>query len=894
MITKLRGLLLVLFIFSLVHGQNIRPELIKGLAQNLEPGTNNTVVFRIFNDYNKLISLDAVINQPENWQVFYNRSIDIESNSVTILPISIIVPQNTPPGLYQLDLEISNKELNYRESLNIDTHILKRIDIDVRVVNAPKIAMAGKEILADFSIYNKSNSPRKIFLESTKGFINGAKNLTLDQGETKIINVFYDTDYEVNQTINKLIDLTASTGPYEASDKVYVTLIPSKKYKTDKYHRLPTSASVMYLHRDYGNYIYDGGQIDIHSYGALNPDGDKYLEFRARGPDQFDNSILGLYDEYYVRYLSKNINIQLGDDNFSLTPLTEYGRYGTGLLAEYSDTTNHFGFFYMQPRFYPDFKEELAAYARYNLDNVNSIGVSFLQKTVKGVEEPVHLYSAQYSINPIEYLSMDVEYSFGKATEETGHGFSIELIGELNNTHAMLQLIDAGEYFPGYYNNTRYLNGSIQHIINKKIKLFTNFHEDESNAQRDTLYGVSPYSKYLVGGATLTYRNNDYLNIYIGARERKDRMSLQKFHYTENFSRISLVNIFNKFQTNLNFEFAGTKNIQNNTKGNSQKGALILRFKPSHKLNISTYIQYYNTFRYSEDKSQEIIYGGETSFNFNNFTSLNMSFQNAHNIEEYYRDRSLFDLRFSKYFKKQHQFELTWSEALKQKQVDNRDTYIGLKYTFHFGIPLKKTKDLGSLRGRLINNGVKDIANVALNLGGRIQVTDEDGVFVFNDIPAGEHYLYLDNTSLNFNDIPSIKMPMLVNITQNELNDIQIGLTKAASISGNVRLDFENLQNEKLTDDIPALSDKNVIVEIKLDDEIHRTIINLNEEFNFLGLRPGEWQLKVYHNSLGNNYTIKNSEMIINLLSGETSSVNIDVTKKARRIRFQPTKIIIN
>lgn len=209
-------------------------------------------------------------------------------------------------------------------------------------------------------------------------------------------------------------------------------------------------------------------------------------------------------------------------------------------------------------------------------------------------------------------------------------------------------------------------------------------------------------------------------------------------------------------------------------------------------------------------------------------------------------------------------------------------------------MPLKKTKNLGSLRGRLINKGVKDVGNVVINLDGRIQASDEDGLFIFPDISPGEHYLYMDNASMNFNEIPNVKIPMVVKIKPDELTDIQIELTKAGTISGSVTLDFEDERSERLTQSAKELNQKNVIVELQLDDEYHRTVVYLNDKFLFTGLRPGAWKLKVYHNSLGNNFTIKNSEMIVNLKAGESETITINVIKKARRIRFQPTEIVID
>ncbi len=892
---KIRDLFVsILLICSQAFSQNIGAQLIKGLPSNLSPGSSSTIVFRLSNNNTQDVTLNAEIKAPSNWRLFYNESIPIQGNSVAILPIGVRIPLATQPGFYQIFLELDSSYLNYNDTISVETYVLKNIDIVVQLVDAPKISMSGKDILADFSIYNKSNSKRKIHLESSTSTVNGTKNLTLEIGETKVVNVFCTTDPELKRTVNQLIDLSVSSGPYQKIGKTYVTVIPSKNYKTDKYHRLPTEMSAMYLYRNFGDYKYTGFQGNLFSSGSLDPENKHYLEIRARGPDQFDNSILGLYEEYYLNYKSNNIHLFIGDDTYSLTPLTEYGRFGTGILAEYNEQNYELGFFYMQPRFFPDYKEELAGYLNYNFDDKNTIGLSYLQKNPDGLDKPISIYSAVYTINPLEHLELDVEYSIGKLEEEIGTGYSIELSNQTKKTHATVQIVDAGKDFPGYYNNTRYLNGNFQYIMNKNLKIFSNFHEDESNAQRDTLYGVSPFSKYLVGGLSFSYRPQDYFNLHVGKRERRDRMPLQKFHYKENFSRISFVNNFNNFQTNINGELASTTNYITDSGGQSYKGSLTLRYKLSQKLIISSFLQYYDTYRYSEDRAQEVIYGGETSFNFTSRTNLNISFQNTHNVEDYYRDRSLFDLRFTKVLQEKHKFEFLWSESLKQKQIDDRDTYIGLKYTFHFGIPLKKTKDLGSLQGRLINKGVKNIANIILNLGGRIQVTDEDGLFIFSDVPPGDHYLYIDNASLNFNDIATVKTPMIVTIEPDKLTDIQIGLTKSGNISGSVLLDFEDERSERLTSDEGEINNKDVIVELQLDDEFYRTIVNLNDTFQFTGLRPGDWAVRVYHNSLGSNFTIKNSEMIVNLKAGESTTINVNVIKKARRIRFQTREIIVN
>jgi len=488
---------------------------------------------------------------------------------------------------------------------------------------------------------------------------------------------------------------------------------------------------------------------------------------------------------------------------------------------------------------------------------------------------------------------MDVEYSIGKLEEEIGQGFSVELVNSTNKTTTSGSYIMAGKNFPGYYNNTSYLNGNFQWDIDKNLRLFTNFHQDESNAHRDTLYGVSPYSQYFTTGLAYTFRLQDYININIGKRERKDRMPLKKFHYSEDFLRVALVNNFRHIQTNISSEIANTLNYLTNSGGNSFKGSMSLRYRPIATVLLGSFFHYYDTYRYSENSLQEIIYGAESSYNINSQTRLSVSLQNSHNIEEYYRNRSLIDIRFTTFIHQNHEVNFNWSESLKQKQIDSRDRFIGLKYTFHFGIPLKKTKELGSLHGRLINKGVKDIGNVILNLGGRIQASNEAGLFIFPDVTPGDHYLYIDPYSMEFTDIPNVKIPMTVVIKPDSTTDILIELTKACTISGKVLLDIEDIFSERLTQNEYDVNQKNVILELQLDDEFHRTVVNLNDKYIFTGIRPGAWKLKVYHNSLGKNFTIKNSEIIVNLKAGESNTVNINVIKKARKIRFQPYEIVI-
>ncbi len=428
MMANIRGFLLLFITLTAYQAfsQDLEASLIKGLPSNLSPGSKNTIVFRITNHHDFLVNLNINISAPHGWRLFYNESIAVQANSIAILPIGVMIPIATEPGNKQIVLELNDPTINYKENINVDTQILKNIDIDVKLVDAPKFILAGKEISTDFSIYNKSNNPRKVFLQSTQGTINGSNSITLDVGESKVINVIYPSNPDLISNLKQLVDLIVTSGPYQNSDKTYVMVIPTKGHKIDKFHRLSSEFSTTYLFRSRGNDEYKGFQGELYSNGSLDPHNKHRLELRARGPDQFDNSILGLYDEYFINYHSKNLHLLIGDNTFSLTPLTEYGRYGTGILARYDNQNYDLGVFYMQPRFYPIYDQEVAGFLNYKFDE-NNLGLTYLQKHIANSNDHVNLYSALYTINPFENFSLEVEYSLGKLDDKLGQGYSLEL-----------------------------------------------------------------------------------------------------------------------------------------------------------------------------------------------------------------------------------------------------------------------------------------------------------------------------------------------------------------------------------------------------------------------------------------------------------------------------------
>lgn len=218
----------------------------------MDSGDKNTVIVRLINNEDKNIELDVSLIKPENWRTFYISTLTIKENSTIILPISIISNLSTSPGSYEFYINLSNDNINYQKKIMLTTSVLKKIDIAVDLVSAPKISLAGKEVQANFEIQNNGNSRRRVHLSSINGSINGSRNLILDIGESKIVNVYSETDDTIIKNTKATIDIIVSSGPYRTTKSTSVTILSARRYRSSRYFQLPTEISAMYLYKDLG------------------------------------------------------------------------------------------------------------------------------------------------------------------------------------------------------------------------------------------------------------------------------------------------------------------------------------------------------------------------------------------------------------------------------------------------------------------------------------------------------------------------------------------------------------------------------------------------------------------------------------------------------------------
>ncbi|MEZ5103564.1 MAG: hypothetical protein R2757_03640 [Draconibacterium sp.] len=171
----------------------------------------------------------------------------------------------------------------------------------------------------------------------------------------------------------------------EVQQSIYrsFTVFPTKQGKKDLFFRFPVSVTASYVATNVHDKFESAYQFQIFGEGTLDTEGKHKLQFLARGPDLTNLSYLGLYDQYFVGYSNKNVELFVGNKAYSFTPLTESSRFGFGTENKviFNNGLN-LGFIYVKPTYYEDIQNEIAGFTGFEFNKHNKISAYYVQKRI--------------------------------------------------------------------------------------------------------------------------------------------------------------------------------------------------------------------------------------------------------------------------------------------------------------------------------------------------------------------------------------------------------------------------------------------------------------------------------------------------------------------------------
>jgi hypothetical protein len=300
------------------------------------------------------------------------------------------------------------------------------INLQVDTVAIPDFVISGEPYAASFVIQNSGNTAIQVNYQLRSSLGNALKpdSGTLDfaPGEAKDIIVEVQSQ-DRQKPEHDILTLTAEVMNSEIRERTTanVKILPRVTGHETPFHTIPTSIGLSYVINNHQQSSSNGWQAEIHGGGALDEAGEHNIGFYLRGPDITDKSSFGSQDEYWFSYWNKDFSLHLGDKYYTLSPLTESGRYGFGADVKYWRGDLQLHAYHMRERFASSETEQLqqsALSARYAIDDSSRIHLNYLNKQQDHNNQ--YVFSLRGELNQSPALNLDVEYALSRSGSDTG------------------------------------------------------------------------------------------------------------------------------------------------------------------------------------------------------------------------------------------------------------------------------------------------------------------------------------------------------------------------------------------------------------------------------------------------------------------------------------------
>lgn len=860
--------------------------------KDLDPGSTVNIMVKITNPGETKKSVRIQINNKDgNFKLISDcDSMQIEKKSSINKILGVQVSNTTNAGDFSILLEaLENPDSVSIGKVEIPINVKPKYEININKLKAPASLFSGDTASIYYLIQNLSNTEVTVKTTVIYGLQNKVSNLIVPKDSSVIskylVNVPKDIIAYSQQTALVLASI-ADKPETEKTETYMFDVFPIKNIKFDRFNRIPVKVGVLAISSNKLGKMMYSSMFDIQGSGTIGSKNENTLDFHLRGPNRSGNPLFGLNDEYSFKYTTPKMEVALGDHSFGLSTLTETSRSGRGVILKYNLKKFSFGSFYNNPRYYPLINHAYATYANYTFNPGNELSAGFMSKRdTFGINTNLFTLSSKNTF--FTSLKTDIEIAAGKNLNKLKKAYRAALFYNRAILSSSFNYLFAEPNFPGYMTNSFRLNSGVSLKLNK-FTVSLNYDLNKTNMALDTLYSNMPFGKNLNISTSyrITQKNTISLSGYISSM--KDQSPKSLFDYERTSGRMTL----NNRMGNVNLTFQGDigkmTNFLIDSSGEESlmyNGSLFANYTSKKDLSASAFI----TYQGGQQKisGSELFYYG-CSFSTKIFKSVSVSLQYNSNFEWIYYtcDRSLLSLDIHGQINNKNEIRLGTSYNLIKNTLNNKEYNIQLGYVHTFNVPVSKKKNIGSVTGKLINQGQGKISGVRVNLNGIISVTDKDGYFRFPSIPVGSYNLGIDASSLGINVVTVLPGPFIVNVEPAKVTNYDFSMTKSANITGQLIVKEDERVNEKGFIPVKDQLEK-LIIEVSNETELFRIFTNSDGSFRFEDLRPGNWKVKVYPNGLPTGYQLVTSQFSIALDSGESEKVEVIIQKKARQIQFQ-------
>ena len=802
------------------------------------------------------------------------------------------IPKNTKPGKYPIKFQVSG-------GLSDAATLHGRV--------APFVHLQG-ELSAVKSSYNHTDTIKTTALLENQGNVDlrlKLRTLTIPQASLEypkgIIKIKAQEKKKLSFKVFPL-PLSHRYNQYvlfelidEATDKVVwmrhfsTQITPSAMAQDRKYESIPSYLETTALM----NNSYPVMIMELAGKGLIDPFNQHSLEFFFRVPSNINRYIYSSYQRLFLDFSHPYYEIKLGDANYTLTPLTQ-SRYGRGAGLYISPRFLHMGAQYTEnPYHQGDNPQEIAGYVDLKPVESFSLSGNYLKKIVK---------SATVS----EIVSGKTQFQLGSNTTVIEFAKNTRIDGKVRSSGALylqtrgkwkkdawysLTSMYAGPLFFGYYQNSKILGATTSLPLGKRLRGDLGFNYNKQNFSAPFLYAISPYTIQRQYSANLSY--NIFNGSYLFAKAWSVRgISTRNtpYDFLQNWGSLQAHLSFGTLRSSMGADFGKQTNYLLDFSSDLLKKFHISLEKTWNDWQMQAFYQLGNN-NYFDSSNWNIVYGASLGIKYGARNDCGLTARRSRNNKNYVDTASL-SVHWRHEFSNNHYIQLRYDQYIPFNNAPN-SSYFSLTYKVPFGIPVAKRKDVGKVRGKVVDIwNQRPIAGALVELKNKRVYSDEAGEFYFPMIPVGDHDFKVNIFSQDL--VETQKKNDKIAVHSNQESYVEVAAVPYCCLEGSISTyhyeetteTFKKLLEGESIEPVEKCKQSGieVFIEHAESKEVFKVTSDSSGQFKFKRLKPGLWHVYVSDRNLPEYTYLDEQEMDIEIKPEESKMLSI----KIYPIKFTP------
>lgn len=892
-----------------------------------EPGKVITARFMVANETTEATRLSETVTYPRGWDRVASAEPDfgLEAGGVVVRLVTFHIPPDYPAGVYDLQYGVTVATAPHlRQTADFSVTVLPQLDLRSKVLTAPRTAVAGGEFSVQIRLENSGNTRAVARIQATirpdYEFSLDPPHLLIPSGESRTVRVRVKTDKRLPHKTMCMVILKATTDGEAGQtstieEAVSVDVIPRVTRLTDPYYRLPSWIKLTAA-QDRNS---AGGQVEISGSGPVAGDTDRTLSYVLRQASTPSVGRFTSWNEYFMQYRGRHLEVNLGDRVFSLSPLVQRFYYGRGAGADLRAWKAGLGGYYARSRSAEPRHYETGGYVSFLLTRGLSMKANFLVKEdISDTETAASTHriaSLQGNYAPVPGTRFELEYGHDEEDAPGNYAYRFAANGLLSRRlYFSLEKVHAGPAFHGYINDTDFMLGTLQYTVRPTVALRLSYRSYDNNLDLDPDKISAGRERHVKAGVSYIATGRMRLNLDLQYFNRWDGFEAPAFDFGEKTLRTSVDYSLPSLSLYLSSEHGFSRNNLADSRTILGRYSLSASIRPGAKQSYSIYAGYGHS-KYSEDprKSGDLGMAARWHITKDLDMSLNYHMSGAPSLlENTYRI-----LSYSLYYMLPNRHMITMKTSVWGGKGSHRtDSSILLSYSIPTPIPMGRKQTVGTVKGRVYDAEdphQSGLPNVIITADGVAAVSNGRGDFEFPSLKPGTYSLQVDAKSIGLGRVTEGRSPFVVTVEGGRTARLDIGVVRSSSIKGEVLMfDLEpnggtsGIETGSVEDseseakagpmlvglgkgrDLPhgARGLPDVLVEITNGEYYLTQFTTSGGQFNFSGLRPGHWTVRVYPEDLPHYYFLEVEEMVADLAAGDEGLMTFRILPRQRRINI--------